>query len=181
MSQAQTTANRANAAKSTGPVTPAGKSKVAQNARKHGLTARQIVLPGESEEDYEYLLNTYLDQFQPQTPLEWELVTVMAAARWRHRRLTALETGLYAKDLAERHKEMDRYHLSPDQRIVSAFDHLCLQNHAFMALNRHDAALSRTHDRAFRQLKELREKSALTKQSQISPGPAPATPAPSTT
>ncbi len=172
MSKAET--NRANAAKSTGPITPAGKAKVAQNARKHGLTARQIVLPGESEEDYEHLLSAYLDQFQPETPLEFELVTVMAASRWRHRRLTAIETGLYNKDLNERQKEMDRYHLNPADRIVSTFDRLCLRSHAFSALVRHDAALSRTHDRAFRQLKELRRETALTKQSQTFPEPAPA-------
>ncbi len=179
MSKAES--NRANAAKSTGPITPAGKAKVAQNARKHGLTARQVVLPGESEEDYEYLLNTYLDQFQPQTPLEFELVTVMAASRWRHRRLIALETGLYKKDIAENREERQSFHLNPEQHIVWAFDNLSLCNHAFMALNRHDTALSRTHDRAFRQLKELREKSPLTKQSQTFPDSAPATPAPSTT
>ncbi len=179
MSKAES--NRANAAKSTGPITPAGKSKVAQKARKHGLTARQIVLPGESETEYEYLLRAYLDQFQPDTPLEFELVTVMAASRWRHRRLTAIETGLYNKDLNEREKEMDRFHLTPNDRIVSTFDHLCLRSHAFSALVRHDAALSRTHDRAFRQLKELRRETALTKQSQTFPEMTPATDGRSTT
>ena len=180
MSQAQTPANRANAAKSTGPVTPAGKSKVAQNARKHGLSAKQIVLPGESEADYEHLLNAYIDQFQPQTSLEFELVTVMAASRWRHRRLTAIETGLYNKDLLERRKELERFDLTPDERIVSAFDNLCLRSLGFSALVRHDAALSRTHDRAFRQLQVLREKSPLTKQSRFPPDSATATSTPST-
>lgn len=36
----KTETNSANAAKSTGPITPAGSWKVAQNARKHGLTAK---------------------------------------------------------------------------------------------------------------------------------------------
>lgn len=36
-SPARIAANRRNAARSTGPRTPAGKAKVAQNARKHGL------------------------------------------------------------------------------------------------------------------------------------------------
>jgi hypothetical protein len=179
MSKAQT--NRANAAKSTGPITPAGKAKVAQNARKHGLTARQIVLPGESEAEYEHLLRAYTDQFQPQTPLEFELVSVMAAARWRHRRLTAIETGLYNKELTEDYEDIAGRHLSQEERIVWAYDMLSLRSHAFSVLVRHDAALSRTHDRAFRQLQELRRETALTKQSQTFPEIAAANPAPSTT
>ena len=38
--EAITTRNRANAAKSTGPRSTAGKAAVAQNARRHGATAR---------------------------------------------------------------------------------------------------------------------------------------------
>ena len=39
VSPEQLAANRANAAKSTGPRTPQGKTRSAQNARKHGFTA----------------------------------------------------------------------------------------------------------------------------------------------
>jgi hypothetical protein len=166
-SQSQIAANRANSAKSTGPITPSGKLKVSQNARKHGLTARQVLLPGESEVAYEYLFSAYIDQFQPTTPLEFELVSVMVAARWRHRRLTAIETGLYNKELAEPRKEIERHDLTPDERVVRAFDNLCLRSLGFSALVRHDAALSRAHDRAFRQLEVLRKESPLTKQSQF--------------
>ena len=41
---AQSHANRQNARKSTGPSTPHGKANIAQNALKHGLTARQDVI-----------------------------------------------------------------------------------------------------------------------------------------
>jgi hypothetical protein len=50
-SPAKIAANRANAAKSTGPVTPAGKAAVAKNTLKHGLLSTEIVLslPGAPE------------------------------------------------------------------------------------------------------------------------------------
>ena len=99
----------------------------------------------------------------------------MAGARWRHRRLTAIETGLFNKELAENRKEVARYDLSPEERIVWADDSLTLRSHGFNALVRHDIALSRTHDRAFRQLQSMREKSPSTKQSQTFSETEPAT------
>ena len=44
VSPEQLAANRANAAKSTGPRTPQGKTRSAQNARKHGFTASSFAV-----------------------------------------------------------------------------------------------------------------------------------------
>jgi hypothetical protein len=50
-SPAQLAANAANAQYSSGPRTPEGKTHSSQNASKHGLTARGVVIaPGEQEE-----------------------------------------------------------------------------------------------------------------------------------
>jgi hypothetical protein len=51
--EAQIEANRANAQKSTGPRTPEGKETAAPNALKHGLFARETVIRGEKEEEFE--------------------------------------------------------------------------------------------------------------------------------
>ena len=56
--EAQTEANRANAQKSTGPRTPEGKAKVAQNALKHGLLAKQAVVVGEDTRRFRALAGT---------------------------------------------------------------------------------------------------------------------------
>ena len=50
-SERQIAANRRNAQHSTGPRTTAGKSAVAQNAIRHGMLSRQILVPSESEVD----------------------------------------------------------------------------------------------------------------------------------
>jgi hypothetical protein len=50
ISERRRAANRANAAKSTGPRTKAGKAKVSQNARRHGLAAALRSEPGAIEE-----------------------------------------------------------------------------------------------------------------------------------
>ena len=123
MTDAQLAAARANAAKSTGPITPAGKSKAALNARKHGLSAAHVVLPDESQADYKFLLEGYIEQFQPQSTVEFELVTTMAVARWRLRRLVNIETGVLYHYVLTRQKEMDLYRASmtPDDRLAWSF------------------------------------------------------------
>ena len=51
-SEKQRKANRQNAKKSTGPRTEDGKASTSQNALKHGLLARDAVLPGEDPADF---------------------------------------------------------------------------------------------------------------------------------
>src|SRR5579875_2060955 len=79
----QIAANRENAKLSHGPVTEAGKAAVRLNALKHGLRARQIVLPGESQEDYDQLCHDLESEWQPQTPTERICLEDMAVNRWK--------------------------------------------------------------------------------------------------
>ena len=55
--RAQIKANRNNAKKSTGPRTEEGKAVVAKNALKHGLLARDTVLPGEDPANFDRQLS----------------------------------------------------------------------------------------------------------------------------
>jgi hypothetical protein len=55
-SAARQSANVANARLSTGPQTPEGKAQSSQNARKHGLTAQDLVIGPEDREEFDELL-----------------------------------------------------------------------------------------------------------------------------
>ena len=67
-SDRQIAANRANAQRSTGPRTPNGKTRAAQNALKHGLTATTPVLPDEDPEAFAGLRQEVFEQYNPATP-----------------------------------------------------------------------------------------------------------------
>ncbi|MGD0500648.1 MAG: hypothetical protein ABSC23_19685, partial [Bryobacteraceae bacterium] len=59
-------ANRANAAKSTGPRTSAGRARSAQNARKHGFTASTFaVVRLEDLQEIDHLRQDLLAVYQP--------------------------------------------------------------------------------------------------------------------
>src|ERR1700737_3861701 len=110
---AQNAANRLNAQKSTGPITPEGRAAVRLNGVKHGITAQTLVLKGESESDFTALLDSHEAEHHPATPPEEALVLQLAMATWRLRRLYHAEAGFYTyklKDTADR-KLDDSAHL----------------------------------------------------------------------
>ena len=64
-SAAQVPANRSNAQKSTGPRTAQGKAVVAQNAVKHGLLAKEVVVKGEDPGEFELYRDQMLGELAP--------------------------------------------------------------------------------------------------------------------
>ena len=92
----QLEANRANAQLSTGPITAEGKKRSSQNATKHGLTGRTVLLPGEDLNFYMAFSKELVDSFNPETPLEKQLAQNIADAQWRLNRIKSLEDGMLA-------------------------------------------------------------------------------------
>jgi len=97
----QIEANRLNAQRSTGPRTPAGKTRVSSNALKHGLTGREVVLPNENPDDFDSFRAGLLTSLDPQGELEAALAEKIVADFWRLRRVPIFEATLYRRGCAE--------------------------------------------------------------------------------
>ena len=95
---------RSNGAKSNGPIAEAGKAISSQNARTHGLTSARVVLPHESQEEFDHLEAGIAKHFNPVSEFERELVHEMAAARWRLRRIEEMEAALFQKFFVSKRK-----------------------------------------------------------------------------
>ena len=95
----QMEANRRNALKSTGPVTPEGKQRSRCNAVRHGLTAETVIGDLEDPEDYCAFEEVVTADYDTQSAVERELVLVLvlrlASILWRLRRATGIETSLF--------------------------------------------------------------------------------------
>ena len=90
---AQVIANRNNAAHSTGPRTPEGKSHCARNALRHGLTARHLVVREDEREEFEALRADLTAELDPQGVVETLLVNELLHAGWNLQRYRRLEAG----------------------------------------------------------------------------------------
>jgi hypothetical protein len=88
---AQIAANQSNAQFSTGPRSAEGKSRVSQNAFRHGLTARHLVIRPEDEAEFTALRDDLAAELAPQGVTEILTFNELLHAAWNLRRLRRLE------------------------------------------------------------------------------------------
>jgi hypothetical protein len=81
----------------TGPRTRRGKQRSRYNAVKHGIFSEVVLKERESTAQYQSLLNSLVEDFQPEGALEALLVEKLAMVLWRHRRLVQAECAEIAK------------------------------------------------------------------------------------
>ena len=94
VSEARLAANRANAQKSTGPKSAEGKARASLNALKHGFTSVAKLLPGESQDQFDKVLNGYLDRLCPKDDFERSAIEHIVTIDWQMRRIRTAECCL---------------------------------------------------------------------------------------
>ncbi len=110
--QKQKNASRTNGALSAGPVTDEGKAHSSNNATKHGIFSKKVIIDGESQEEFDQLAESINQRWSPGTEEEQDAVRELILLRWRIRRTSAVETtmlsGTTGTDPAADAKEMFR-------------------------------------------------------------------------
>ncbi|HVM80893.1 MAG TPA: hypothetical protein VMU06_17870 [Stellaceae bacterium] len=91
---AQLAANRANALRSTGPKTDAGKERAARNALRHGLTSKQLVVFDETADDFAAFNASIRLALAPADEFEEQLVERIVVCQWRLRRVGRVEAAI---------------------------------------------------------------------------------------
>jgi hypothetical protein len=138
----------ANAVHSTGPVTPEGKARVSQNAVKHGILARSVVLPGECPRGFEKSHAALRDELRPRTYIDNELVEIMAAAHWRRKRAWCIERDQLSHAVEARQSEGNTQGKSenddsPSMQTALAFHALCDGPGNLKSIRRYEVTWSR--------------------------------------
>ena len=94
-SEAQINANRANAQKSTGPRTAAGKAVASRNAITHGFLAQETVIAGEDAEEFALYRDRMLGDLAPVGGAEQDAAERIVGLAWRLRRAERLQTEAF--------------------------------------------------------------------------------------
>jgi hypothetical protein len=150
---------RRNGAKATGTKSQAGIQKSSQNSLKHGLTGKAIVLTNESQAHFDELHLTYVQEFQPESGVEMDLVDQMVAAQWRLRRIWRLQTAALDLKMDQQEAEIAKAFKQIDQatRATVAFTAMANDEKALDLFLRYETAYTRMHQRAMNSLSKLRK------------------------
>jgi hypothetical protein len=163
-SQRKIDSARANGAKSHGPKTEAGRQKSSLNAVKHGLYAASVVLTTESREQHQEMLQAYMQQFQPDGQAEFDLIEEMVNAKWRQRRLWAIEADLLEDEMIVQKDKLDEEGSTYDAITPLSFAYRELSSSALSFLTRHESRLERAYSRALKNLLQLQRLRKTTQQ-----------------
>ena len=178
-SQKRIEANRRNAQNSTGPRTPQGKAKSAQNSTIHSLSRLHVnpLAPGcflkiEDENQFRILLDEYVATYNPQHRDELDLLTEGVYAKWRQQRLWMAETAQIEIAIAQGETELRKA-----LPMANANAHLAngiAKSEAVLKLYlRYDAQLHRHYRNCLKDLRDLQAQ-------RLPPDDAPSEPKPPT-
>jgi hypothetical protein len=139
----QVAANRRNASLPRGPLSDAACAAIRENAVKHGLTAKHVVLAHEDYADYQELRASIVMEYQPDTPQEHRLADQIAQNYWRLLRSRRVETATFENRLGTL---KDR--LKIDNKITTHDDQgisICMANDGrnFDTLRRYETSIER--------------------------------------
>lgn len=160
ISEARLAANRANARKSTGPRSAAGRRAVRLNALRHGLAGETAVLPEEDAAAFGELLDDMERRFAAVGGAERVLVRRMAESMWRLRRGAALE----ATTLAALFEKEEAGELSVDDVLDAP--------RLLLRVSRYEGQIERAYERALERLRMLQRARLMDAKAVARPAPA---------
>ena len=149
----QIAANKRNASLPRGPLSETAAAAIRENAQKHGLTAKHVVLRHESYTDYQELRASIVTEYQPATPQEQRLADQIAQNYWRLLRCRRVETATFENrlDTLKDRLKIDTAAPIDDDQGVS----ICMSNDArdFDTIRRYETTIERAWYRAIRELR----------------------------
>ncbi len=158
--------NKANAQKSTGPRSDAGKQRSKLNALRHGLTGHTIVLPTEDLSAYQRHSQSFLDECRPKGAVETQLVQSLLDTSWQLNRASAVETNLFALGITEAHDRIRATHPQAEDALAMALTYR-ENDRAFANISIYRQRLTRQFERTLNQLRQIQAERRANEEAQL--------------
>jgi len=146
--------NRANAQKSTGPSSRAGKQRSSMNAVRHNLSGQHLMLLDTEAEAYNRMAASMLVDLNPKSEPERQIAQKLIDINFWLNRLAAIENNIFSFGLTENETDIDH-----DDRIevMAAQTRTWIErSSSFDTLGRYEARLSRQLLKYQEELERLR-------------------------
>ena len=156
-SEAQVAANRNNSKHSNGPKSDRGKHRSSQNAMRHGLTGRIVVLPHEDMEVFKAFSKEIVESLNANSPMERQCAHAIADAQWRLNRARTFEDGMIALG----HFEAEGNFTADSPEIHAALTAAKVfrdRSKDFANLALYEQRIGKAQKEAFRQLYDLQDR-----------------------
>jgi hypothetical protein len=158
--------NKANAQKSTGPRTEAGKQRSSLNALRHGLTGQTVVLPAEDHSAYQRHSQAFLDEYRPKGATETQLVQSLLDTSWQLNRASAVETNLFSLGITEMEDRIRASHPDAETALAMALAYR-EHNRAFANIGVYRQRLTREFQRTLILLRQIQSERRQNEESQL--------------
>jgi hypothetical protein len=158
--------NKANAQKSTGPRTEAGKQRSSLNALRHGLTGQTVVLPTEDHSAYQRHSQAFLDEYRPKGATETQLVQSLLDTSWQLNRSSAVETNLFSLGITEMEDRIRASHPQAETALAMALAYR-EHNRAFANLGIYRQRLTREFERTLILLRQIQSERRTNEERQL--------------
>lgn len=136
--------NRSNALKSTGPKTKEGKAIASQNALKHGLLSKDLILKDESSTEFDGFRQAIYQALAPLGCLEEVLVEKIVSSAWRFRRLIKSEKLLF--------EEKDKW-CTLEPKFIDVFSRR--NGSSMQILSRYESTIEKSFYKAMHELQRI--------------------------
>ncbi len=162
-----------------GPKSAEGKKNSSKNATTHGVLSKRLILPGESQEQFDDVWNGWWTEYEPEGYAEERLVTLLIHNDWflqrAMRALAEAEAQLFGKEGLEPADWTDaqRAHLQVMQRYKTTAERSFYRSlAAVQGLRRDRVYMLKESTRQERRIRELEREYEELKNHATSDGPA---------
>ena len=145
-----------NSKRSGGPKTSEGKLVASQNSLKTGTYSSLVVLPQESEEEFNQLLDQFNHDFQPVDVIEKTLIRELASLTWKKLRLEKLEQSHFILILDAPIKQ--------DELVAEGIEMLDEAYKLWIKGDLDDLSLAEPYQKAVEKIKALQDKREVSQQ-----------------